>query len=260
MTPPEKGSESQKIFVQRVSCNTLNKDSAEKIIDKGIAKVFLQNLESGKQSLADIQEKGILLPYKLNGKDVYVKRIRLKAKPTSPIVLKKHNNVINKNPKEYKQNYYVVNDENYLIAIYRGKDVKGKMCSSSLTLNLLDAIKAKNSGEELYPIKKNGLDLYKVLKIGKIVILQEKYDEDVFALPEKVLWNRMYRIAGLAKSGNIAYIKFSQIISGRPWEYLAGKNDLNCYSEFRRYQDNQFIGLVEGTDFTISPAGEIIQN
>ncbi|MBQ6056221.1 MAG: type II CRISPR RNA-guided endonuclease Cas9 [Treponema sp.] len=259
MTPPKKDSEPQKIFVQRISCDTLTKDSADKIIDGGIRKTFLENLESGKQSLSDIQEKGILLPYQMNGKAVYVKRVRVMARPTSPIILKQHHNVIDKNPKDYKQNYYVVNDENYLIALYRGKDDKGKDTACSLTLNLLDAIKAKNSGNELYPDNKNGMDLYKVLKIGKIVILQDNYDEDIWSLTSDQVWKRMYRVAGLAKSANIVYIKLAHITQSGAWQYIPGKFDLNTFIESRRYQDNQFIGLVEGTDFNISPAGEIIR-
>lgn len=258
MTPPEKDSEPQKIFVQRVSVDTLTKDSADKIVDKGIRNTFINNLETGKQSLADIQKDGILLPYQINGKDVYVKRIRIKAKPTSPLVLKKHNNVIDHNPKDYKQNYYVVNDENYLIALYRGKDDKGKEKSVSLPLNLLEAIKNKQNGKNLYDPKRDGLDLYKVLKIGKIVILQNSYDENVFDLPAEQIWKRMYRVSGLAKSAKIIYIKLSHITNSKAWEYIPGKFELDNFVDCRRYQDNQFIGLVEGTDFIISPTGEII--
>ncbi len=167
MTPPEKDSKPQQIFVQRVPCDTLSKDSAEKIVDKGIRTVFLNNIETGKQTLAEIQEKGILLPYKMNGKDVYVKRIRVKAKPTSPIAIKQHKNVIEHNPKDYKQKYYVVNDENYLIALYRGEDEKGGKFSDYIVLNLLDAVHKKQDKQELYPlsIEKKGkiLNLYKVL-------------------------------------------------------------------------------------------------
>ena len=258
MTPPEKDSEPQKIFVQRVSVDTLTKDFADKIVDKGIRNTFINNLESGKQTLAEIQERGILLPYQMNGKNVYVKRIRVKAKPTSPLVLKKHNNVIERNPKDYKQNYYVVNDENYLIALYRGKDAKGKEKSVSRTLNLLDAIKVKQGGKSLYEAKLEGLDLYKVLKIGKIVILQNSYKENIFDLSTEQIWKRIYRIAGLSKSAGLSYVKLSHILSAKPWSYIPGNFALDEGIEFRRYQVNNFIGLVEGKDFTISPTGEII--
>ena len=151
MTPPEKSVEPQKIFVHRVPCDTLTKDSASKIIDGGIRAAFLNNLESGKQSLADIQEKGILLPYQMNGKDLYVKRVRIQAKDVKdPIKLKPHNNIFKENAKDYKQFYYVKNDENYLIVLYRGKDDKGKdLCDYDVS-NLLDSVKSKKKRVEPY--------------------------------------------------------------------------------------------------------------
>lgn len=259
-TPPEKGKESQQIFVQRVSCAALTKDSADKIIDKGIRKIFIDNLNFQKQDIADIQKNGILLPYKnSNGKDLYVRKIRIKAKTTNPVILKSHNNSIKNSHKDYKQKYYVVNEENYLIALYRGKNVEGKSLSSRITLNLLEAIKNKQQGLPLYPFEYDGLKLYKVLKVGKFVILQQYIDEDVLELPKEQIWSRMYRIAGLAKSGNAVQIKLSQVSSSNPWHYIAGTYPLDSSVEFRLYQDSRFIGLVEGEDFIITPTGEIIK-
>lgn len=259
MTPPEKNAETKKIFVQRVSVDTLTKDSAEKIVDRGVRNAFVNNLEKGIQSLGDIKERGILLPYKMNGKDVYVKRVRIKSKTTDPLVLKKQKNVVEHNKKDYKQNYYVVNDENYLISLYRGKDENGKVLANNLTVNLLEATKRKISGNELYPSKLEKLDLYKVLKIGKIVILQNSYEENVCNLAHEQIWNRMYRISGLSKSANLSYVKLSHVLTSKPWAYIPGNFSLDDSVEFRRYQVNNFIGLVEGLDFSISPTGEIIK-
>ena len=260
MTPPEKGKEAQQIFVQRIPCSALTKDSADKIIDKEIRKIFIDNLESKKQDLSDIQKNGILLPYKINDKEVYAKKIRIKAKTTNPVVLKAHANVTNNNIKAYKQKYYVVNEENYLVALYRGISPTGKMLSNCITLNLLEAIRHKQNKEPLYPLENNSLKLYKVLKIGKIVILQEKMDEDVLNLPNDQIWKRMYRVAGLSKSLNLFYTKLTHISSSNPWEYIPGTASLDQKIEFRRYQVNNFIGLVEGEDFIVTPTGEIIKN
>lgn len=274
VTPPVKDSEQQKIFVQRVEVrklveenNKLMRDidkviekNATKIVDKGIRDIFSRNLESGKQSLADIQAKGILLPYQMNGKDVYVKRVRIKAKPTSPLILKQHTNVIDHNPKDYKQNYYVVNDENYLIALYRGKDAKGKTQSDYLVMNLLDSIHQKQKGEQLYPavIDKRGreLKLYKALKNGKIIILQNSVDENIFELSSKEVFSRVYRISGLEGDGrvNLSHVMIQ--------EAKTKKNENQCVYEginkYKRLSNSGLYCLVEGTDFTISPAGEII--
>ena len=186
MTPPETKGKTEKIFVVRVepkklvmkdfklinNIDTILKNNADKIIDGGIRKVFIENLIFGKQTPKDIKEKGILLPNKIKGNDIYVKKIRIQAGGVkSPIAIKQHHNIIDKNPKDYKQNYYVVNDENYLIALYRGTNSEGKKISKSQTLNLLDAVNNKLKGSSLYQQKLADLDLYKVLKIGQIVIL-----------------------------------------------------------------------------------------
>ena len=280
MTPPEKGEnlENKKpIFVQRVEVRTLVEENnklmkdinkvieknADKIVDKGIKTKFIGNLmgESGfiKQTLSDIQEKGINLNYKIGGKDVYVKRVRIiPSKDPAAFKLKRQKDSSENNSKEYKRYFYVANDENYLIALYRGRDENGKEKSKSVTLNLLGAIKNKQNGNVLYESKENGLGLYKVLKIGKIVILQNSYEENVFDLSAEQIWKRMYRVSGLAKSGNRVFICLVHIIRQKAWEYIPGKFELDSFVDCRRYQDNQFIGLVEGTDFIISPAGEII--
>ncbi|MBR4321867.1 type II CRISPR RNA-guided endonuclease Cas9 [Treponema sp.] len=272
MTPPEKDEnlENKKpIFVQRVEVRTLVEENnklmkdiykvieknADKIVDKGIRNTFCNNLESGKQTLVDIHEKGILLPYQMNGKDVYVKRVRIKAKDVKqPIPIKKHK----EQTVDYKQNYYVKNEENYLIALYRGKDAKEKSQSDYIVLNLLDAVHKKHNGERLYPavFEKKGasLALYKVLKIGKIVILKQTEDEDVFALPKEKFWERIYSVIGINADGRI---KLTNTSVSTAWVFKA-----NCpiseYSDFRLSSVNQVSVLVEGTDFTISPIGEII--
>ncbi|WP_191013827.1 type II CRISPR RNA-guided endonuclease Cas9 [Treponema zioleckii] len=158
MTPPEKGEnlENKKpIFVQRVEVRTLVEENnklmkdidkvieknADKIVDKGIRNTFCNNLESGKQTLVDIHEKGILLPYKMKGKAVYVKRVRIIPRDPSAFKLKKQKDISEKNPNDYKQYYYVANDENYLIALYRGIDENGKEKSISQIISLYGAIK-----------------------------------------------------------------------------------------------------------------------
>ena len=163
--------------------------------------------------------------------------------------------------KDYKQNYYVVNDENYLIALYRGKDAKGKLQSSYIVLNLYDSVHKKQEKEELYPstIEKKGviLQLYKVLKNGKIIILQNTIDENVFELSQKELFSRVYRIAILESDGRI---NLSHIVVAN------AKNKDNkdeCVYEgidkYKRLSNSGLYCLVEGIDFTISPTGEIIK-
>lgn len=258
MTPPEKGIIPQKVFVQRVSCDTLSKDSADKIIDKGIRNTFINNLESGKQTIAEIQTNGILLPYKINGKEVFAKRVRIRTSDVkNPIQIKKHK----EETKEYKTSYYVKNEENYLIALYRGRNEKEKVVSDYLALNLLDAVHKRQKNEKLYPteLKKKGtkLSLYKVLKNGKIVILQKSEDEDVFSLSKEELFSRVYRIFILESDGrvNFAHTIIQEAKNSK------NKNDtiMECIPKYKRISSSGIFCLVEGEDFIITPTGEIVK-
>ena len=259
--PPEKGGESKKIYVLRTSCDKLSKDSADKIIDKEIRKVFLENIESGKQSISDIQEKGILLPIRKDGKEIYVKKVRLKVRVADPLILKQHAEKSLRKEREYKQNYYVVNDENYLIALYRGIDKKNKMVTDYHVLNLLEAVSRKHREEALYPntIDKHGtvLPLYRVLKIGKIVIMQENKEEDVFALSREQLFSRLYRVAGIASKPD-GRIKFVHVMIASPHS-TNGESFDNNIDKFKRISNSQLFCLVEGIDFIITPTGEIVR-
>ena len=259
MTPPEKDKPSEKIYVQTISCDKLDKSKAEKIIDKGIKRTFFDNLDKKIQTLPEIQRDGIKLPYQINNRDVYAKKVRIAAHISNPIELKKQKDV---SKKEYKQSYYVQNEENYILAVYRGVNSKGKQESSFRVLNLLDATKSRQNKEILYPkydeSKGIKLNLYKTFKVGQIVILKETDDEDVFELPLEKLRNRIYSVVGLASGEQYFYIKLTNNSISEAWSYEKN-GDLGSFQKFRRYSTGQICCLTENTDFKISPTGEIIK-
>ena len=192
---------------------------------------------------------------------MYVKHVRIKERPTKPIALKPHQSVIKKNPKDYKQQYYVVNDENYLIALYRGKKGNGSAVSDYFVSNLLDSIKNKQAGKELYPLEltKKGakLKLYKVLKNGKTVIFQNSENENILELSKKELFSRIYRVSGIENDGRVS---FTHLLVQKAKD-KENKNDLldEKIPKYKRVFHSAVYCLVEGTDFTVSPTGEIIK-
>lgn len=257
MTPPEKDKPSEKIYVQTISCDKLDKSKAEKIIDKGIKRTFFDNLDKKIQTLTEIQRDGIKLPYQINNKDVYAKKIRIEAHISNPIELKKQKDV---SKKEYKQSYYVQNEENYILAVYRGVNSKGKQESSFRVLNLLDATKSRQNKEILYPkydeSKEIKLNLYRTFKVGQIIILKETEDENVFELPLEKLRNRIYSVIGLSSSGKRFFIKLTHLTISEAWIYMTDSN-FDTIQKFRRFEFQKICCLTENTDFKISPTGEI---
>lgn len=253
MTPPEKDKPSEKLFVQTVSCKYLVEKKAEKIIDRKLRETYFSNIKNGIQDENSIKQDGIKLPYKLNGKDVYAKKIRIKAKPSNPIKLKEHNNNSNKNLKEYKQIYYVANDENYLVATYRKGTKK-----DYIVLNLLDAIKNKINGADIYPQTLNKgteiLEFYRTIKIKQVLILKDSDSEDVLNLPSDKLYQRIYVVIGIESGGPL---KLRHISVAKPWPQGVKNSPISIYSDFRRPSVNSLHFLSEGTDFRITPSGKI---
>ena len=198
------------------------------------------------------------MPYQINNKDVYAKKIRIAVRISNPIELKSHKDI---STKEYKQKYYVDNDENYLIALYRGKDNKNKLQTEKVVVNLLSAVKNQKETKKLYDseIKKKDtiLTLHKVLKIGTIVIFKQSEDEDVFSLNKEELFSRVYRVFGIEGSGTV---KFSHIIISEA-RNNDNKNDVfrNSIPKYKRISVASIPFLVEKTDFKITPSGEIVK-
>ena len=196
--------------------------------------------------------------YQINNKDVYAKKIRIAVRISNPIELKLHKDV---STKEYKQKYYVDNDENYLIALYRGKDNKNKLQAEKVVVNLLSAVKNQKETKKLYDseIKKKDtiLKLHKVLKIGTIVIFKQSEDEDVFSLNKEELFSRVYKVFGIEGNGTI---KFSHVVISEA-RNNDNKNDVfrNSIPKYKRISVAKVPILVENTDFKITPAGEIIK-
>lgn len=254
MAPPEKGGESKKIFVQTLPCSALDEKAAEKIIDKGIKRAFFDNIQNGIQTPEEIKQNGIKLPYQINGRDVYAKKIRIEAKPKNPIRLKNHRDA---SSKDYKRPYYVVNEENYVIASYRSINAKGKEENAYEVRSLLDVSKCRINNEPLYPTtkEKNGttLNLYKTYKIGQIIILKENEEDDVFAMPDETIWKNIYSVRGIVSNSQI---KLNHVSVSSAWEN--SKEELEeGVRKFKLITVSQIRCLAEGSDFRVLPTGKI---
>ena len=147
------------------------------------------------------------------------------------------------------------------MALYRGYDENGKKLSDYIVINLLDAIHKKQSKEELYPneMKKKGIKLYlyKILKIGKIVIMQKTEKENIFDLPKEELFSRIYRISGITNKPD-GRIKLVHSEISTAWTSREEIFDTNI-AKYKRISNSGLYCLVEGIDFKISPAGEILK-
>ena len=151
-----------------------------------------------------------------NGNPVPIKKVRIfQTSVTNPIHLKPQRDKSQKTSKPHKEFYHVANDSNYMMAIYEGKDEKGKIKRDFKLLNNLEAgeffkysvhkvLKEQNleNIQNVIPEKvlsgKIELPLRAIIKIGTMVILWENSPDEVWDLSVSEINKRMYKIIGLS--------------------------------------------------------------
>ncbi len=173
---------------------------------------------------------------------------------------------------EHKQQYHVMSDSNYCMAIYEGKDAKGKTKREFILVNNLSATAFFKRSQliecGLVPqISEKGYALKMVLKKGNMVLLYENSPEEIWTSSEKDLVKRLYKVTGLS-SMVVSGFHYGTIIlthsqEARPSsEVTIQKGEYVQSEEFRNrigMQHTQIQCLVEGLDFKLTETGRIIR-
>lgn len=199
-------------------------------------------------------------------KGIPIKKVRVITRLKNPIIIRHHRD---KSRHEYKRQFHVKNDVNYMLAIYEGIDSKGKEKRAfELVSNLAAAnfyrkshISGFNS-EALVPKEKNGCALKYQLKIGMMVILYENKPDEVWQLTKRELQKRLYIITGLGvHSADAMIVTLLHHQDARPKSDIKPKKGaFRAAEEFRPkivLRHTQFNGLIEGVDFELNDLGEI---
>jgi CRISPR-associated endonuclease Csn1 len=262
-------SDGKEHFVKRVAVADMKDTDISKIVDVNIKKLFEA------VGLKKAQTDGIFIPStKPDGKPTPIKKIRIFQDSMSPMPIKKHSHNSATPGREHKHFSYAANDENYALAIYRnGKDKDFEL------VNLLKFAKKDVKMSELFPIEKyktdkkgfvTALPIYKVLQSGKTVLLLENEQDTINWDDKKELKDRLFVIRGLSimnlKQAGNTYVysvisllrvnaakKISEYGAPEGGEFKLGEQK----SPFRKLLNTQFLGLLEGADFILTPSGEI---
>ena len=230
-------------------------DTVKDIVKKAIAEKGFKNAIAG--DIFMNEEKGIL-----------IKKVRCYAKSVKkPIHIRQQRDESNK---EYKRQYHVQNDSNYLLAIYEG-EIKGKIKRGYELVKNIEAanyFKVSTNIDEYpsivpeYDLK--GLPLKHKLTIGKHVLLYENSASEIDYCDTKDLSKRLYKITGLSylpvgKGFGIIVMRHHQ--EARMSSEIKTKN--GAFKNGEEYRASilllhtQFNALVEGEDFIITPLGEV---
>ena len=203
-------------------------------------------------------------------KHIPIRKVRcLVPSVTRPLSIRQHRD---RSEKEYKRTYHVANNSNYAMAIYVGRDQRGKEKRAMEIVNNIDTAKYFKAsfdrvafGDTFIPLKKNDLPLAFVLRKGTMVLLYENDSDEVRECTHEELVRRLYKVTGIATMvihGNTyGVIELTYHEEARPSTEVKGKNGAYKAGEELRPKiimlHTQFKGIIEGVDFILSDTGEI---
>jgi len=202
-------------------------------------------------------------------KGILIKKVRCYMNSVkNPLHIRKQRDL---SVKEYKQQYHVSNDSNYLMAIYEG-EVKGKKKREFELVNMLDAANYYKSSTDRdeYPTliperSTNGYELKWRLTVGTMVILYEKTPDEINFNDLTDISKRLYKVIGMSSMNISGYlygvISLRYHEEARPSSDVKLKNGAYKVGEELRpgitMLHTQFNALVEGVDFSINELGKI---
>lgn len=195
-------------------------------------------------------------------KGIKINKVRIFTPVKKTINIRKHRDV---SLKKYKQNFHVINDNNYSIGIYVRKDNNGKEKRSYELLNNYDAVCFYNSGvcqQGLLPFMNEntlGYHLKWILKKGTMVIFYNESPYEILDISIQELCKRLYKVYVIESDGRIRFVHHQEARNVTDIEIQSGEYKKN--EDFRpriRMSYNQFNALVQGQDFEINDIGEII--
>ena len=235
-------------YVVRKSLSTMKESDVENIVDDVVkAKV--------KQAIAEKGFKNAMAGdiYMNEAKGILIKKVRCKTGVTLPLRIRESKRR-DLSRKEYKRPFYVVNDENYMMAIYEG----GKM-------QMVTALEAaefynKHNFPTIAPEEYKGKRLKYLVRKGTQIIMLERDEESISTANQGELYKRLFTIMALEKDGRLMLKHNAEARPATEIKKLLTYNPFMLKDDTRpilRVSLSKINFLVEGYDFEITPLGEI---
>lgn len=254
-------------YVVRKSLDSLKESDVKNIVDEAV-KAKVEAAIRQHRSLAAALEAGIWMNEE---KRVPIKKVRcFTPSVTNPLHIRQQRDA---SEKDYKRQFHVANDRNYLMALYIGHDKRGKERRDFELVNMLDAAgyyRTSNDkeavGHSLVPLKsKHDYPLACTVKIGTMLMLYENSPEEIWEGNVMERNKRLYKVMGLS-SLTVTGNSYGTLVlwhhqEARQSKDLKAKNGVYVQNEPLRpvikMYHTQLKALVQGYDFEIGEAGEI---
>lgn len=255
-------------YVKRINLASMKENDVKNIVDdtvRGIIETAI-NEKGFKEAMASTI-------WMNEEKQIPIKKVRCyTSSVTKPLNIRQQRDV---SSKEYKQQYHVTNDSNYLLALYIGKDKKGKEKRDFEIINMLQTAQYFRTSNDKVAVENNIVPVKSEheypfvysLKIGTMVLLYEKSPNEVWDASLAEINKRLYKVVGLSamrmKGRNVDYatIKLKHHEDARLSTELKAKNGAFKQGEELRPSiimlHTQLNALVQGYDFEINELGEI---
>ncbi|MCD8285367.1 MAG: CRISPR-associated protein Csn1 [Prevotellaceae bacterium] len=243
-------------YVVRILLDKIEEKKVKDIVKNIVDDVVRQKVQDAIKTHGSLQAANKAGIYMNKDNGIRIKKVRVFSRNTGPMRIRHHRD---KSRFEYKQPYYVVNDSNYVMGIYVGKNEKGKEDREFVLLNSL--IAAKYYKEKKSPIgllpeisKINGYPLKWALEVGMMVLLYDKDPEEIYELDNAGLSKCLYKVHSVEKDGRIKFVHHQQSeITGS----IFRAENFSFGNPGVRINYKQLNALVEGCDFTMNELGEI---
>lgn len=253
-------------FVKRINLASMKENDVKNIVDDSVRGIIETAINE--KGFKDALSSTIWMNEE---KQIPIKKVRCYTPSvTKPLNIRQQRDV---SSKEYKQQYHVTNDSNYLLALYIGKDKKGKEKREFEIINMLQTaqyFKTSNDkvavGNNIVPVSsEHDYPFAYSLKIGTMVLLYEKSPNEVWDASIKERGRRMYKITGLSSMTingcSYATINMRNHEEARLSKEVKAKN--GTYKQGEEFRPaiimlhTQLNALVQGYDFEINELGEI---
>ena len=242
-------------YVKRIALTSLTASDVKNIVDDTVRGIIEDAIKAKgfKEAIASTI-------WMNEDKRIPINKVRCVVSIKNPLFFdKKKPRDISK--KEYKKNYYVATDGNYLMAIYKGVTSNGKVKYSYEFVNMLEAAKFyKKSNDKtivdgnIVPLIKDERHLAYTLKIGTMVLLCQNCSDEI--LENNRDWNnRLYKVTELWKDGRIVVTKHTEARPSSDVPKVTKGFSIGDPKGLFSY--SKFTALVQGYDFEINELGEI---
>ena len=246
-------------YVKRIELSALKESDVRNIVDTTVKDIIMKVI--AEKGFTKAMEEPVWMNEE---KRIPIKKVRCYAPSvTNPLNIREQRDA---SPKEYKRQYHVVNESNYLMAIYIGRDKRGKEKRDFELVTNLDAAKYYKTsnnkevvGWSMVPIKsEHDYPLAYTLKIGTMVMFYEKSPEEIWEGTQEEKVRRLYKVVSLEKDGRVQFVYHQE--ARRADEINKEKDShfsANAHSSKLRISPSNLHVLVEGYDFSINETGEI---